>query len=445
LKFSVVIPALNEAGIICQRIAHVRSLRPDVEIVVADGGSTDNTLASAGEQNVLIATSEPGRGIQCNAGAAIASGDILVFLHADTELPEDAFVQLEEYFANDNVQIGTFKLSFDMDHWLLRLYCLPSELNLAFTRFGDQCIVVRKSFFLSLGGFPGWRLFEDLALTNRARKQTRIYRFPGKVRTSARRFIRNGIIRQQVLNIWYTLQYFMGVSPDELAGKYEDAMKRKNLGGVVVFSRFPHVGRVKSRLAKSLGAEKATEVYRLCAENIFRECERLCAEVCLYVFFDDEKDTERGARWAGPKFTSHAQAEGDLGQRLAHAFKITFNRGVQKVVLLASDVPDITSKVISDAIHALDSNDVVIGPCHDGGYYLIGMKKSNPELFDNISWSTEHVYKQTMAIIRKSGLQVCELPELIDIDTEEDLLRWLEGKTSPKNPALRSCVQKIYM
>jgi glycosyltransferase A (GT-A) superfamily protein (DUF2064 family) len=76
---------------------------------------------------------------------------------------------------------------------------------------------------------------------------------------------------------------------------------------------------------------------------------------------------------------------------------------------------------------------------------LIGMKKSNPELFDNISWSTEHVYKQTMAIIRKTGLQVCELPELIDIDTEEDLLRWLEGKTSPKNPALRSCVQKIYM
>jgi len=443
LKFSVVIPALNEAGIICQRIAHVRSLNPEVEIVVADGGSMDNTWAAASEQNVLISTSEPGRGIQCNAGAAIASGDILVFLHADTELPADAFVQLEEYFKNDNVQIGTFKLSFDMDHWLLRLYCLPCELNLAFTRFGDQCIVVRKSFFISLGGFPGWRLFEDLALTNRARKQTRIYRFPGRVRTSARRFISNGIIRQQVLNIWYTLQYFLGVSPDKLAGKYERAMTRRNSAGLVVFSRFPHVGRVKSRLAKSLGAERATEVYRLCAENIFRECEKLCSEAHLYVFFDNEKDTERGTSWAGPKFTSEAQVEGDLGQRLAHALKTTFNRDVRKVIVLASDVPDITSKVISDAIHSLDSNDIVIGPCYDGGYYLIGMKKLYPGLFDNISWGTERVYRQTMAIIRKSGLKVCELTELIDIDTGEDLHRWLEGKPSRKNPALRSYVQKV--
>ncbi|OGO19239.1 MAG: hypothetical protein A2144_02080 [Chloroflexi bacterium RBG_16_50_9] len=443
MKFSVIIPTLNEAAVIHQRIAHVRSLSPGAEIIVADGGSTDDTAAIARGQGIPVVSSEPGRGIQCNAGAVFACGDILVFLHADTELPSDAFTQLEEYFTKGKVLIGTFRLSFDVNHWSLRLCRWICDFDLAFTRFGDQCLVVRKSFFISAGGFPDWGLFEDLAFINRARRKTPIYRFPGRVRTSARRFLRRGILRQQFLNIWYIAQYFLGVSPDKLAREYERAAKKRNGVGLAVFARTPLVGRVKTRLAKSLGAEKATELYRLCAEHVFHECERLSSRAQLYVFFDGADKIEQGRSWAGPRFDSLVQSGGNLGQRLEHAVQTMFHRGTQRVVILASDVPDVSQGIIKDAIRALDKYDIVLGPCYDGGYYLIGMKSQHPELFASISWSTAHVYRETLAASRKSGLKVYELPRLIDIDTEEDLRLWLVQVPGWFHPAIQNFARDL--
>ena len=406
-------------------IAHVHSLNPEAEIVIVDGGDTDSIESIAHGPGVSFTNSEPGRGTQCNAGAAVASGDILVFLHADTELPVDSFKILEEYFSKNNVNIGTFKLSFDINHWLLRLYCLPCKLDLIFTRFGDQCIVVRRSFFESLGGFPNWKLYEDLALVNRARKQTRIFRFPGRVRTSARRFLRNGIIRQQLFNIWLTLLYFLGVSPDKLAFKYEHAVMKKKAADLIIFARFPQAGRVKSRLARSLGEKKAMELYRLCAEHTFDECRKLHTKTRLAVFLDNKEDIEPGMRWVGPWFDVFIQTGDNLGQRLAHALETRFSHGAQKVIVMASDTPGISKKVITSAIKSLDSHDIVIGPCYDGGYYLIGMKKTYPGLFTGINWSTDRVYRQTMDAIEKERLWVHELPKLIDIDTGEDLNKWV--------------------
>lgn len=442
MKYSVIIPTLNEAENIEDCIASVRALNPAAEIIVADGGSTDGTVEKVSASGVTVIVSSLGRGMQCNAGAATASGDILVFLHADTELPTGAFAQLDTFFADEKVQIGTFRLSFDVDHWLLKLYVLPCELDLPFTRFGDQCIVVRRSFFEASGGFPGWGLYEDLGFINRSRRQTRIHRFPGKVRTSARRFLRNGILRQQLLNIWYTAWYLLGTSPDKLAARYERAARRKNAVTLAVFARFPHRGKVKQRLARSLGHGKATSFYRLCAEHVFRQCEKMVSRARLCVFFDDDRDTVSGKRWAGPVFQSRSQVGGDLGRRLVHAFDSLFEEGARKAIILASDVPDITKEVLVRAVNALDDADVVIGPCFDGGYYLIGMKKTHTGLFDNISWSTPLVYKQTMEAIETSGLRVYELPRLMDIDTEADLERWLKGSSDGKRRALKRFIRR---
>jgi len=117
---------------------------------------------------------------------------------ADTTLPTDVFIELEEIFRNSTVKIGTFFVSFDVDHWLLYFFQLLSHLDPGLFRFGDQCIVMRRSFFESLQGFPEYRLFEDIGLIQKARKVTRIYRFPMKVTTSARRFRQHGVIRQQL-------------------------------------------------------------------------------------------------------------------------------------------------------------------------------------------------------------------------------------------------------
>lgn len=227
ISFSVIIPTLNEEEIIEKCIHNIRLINENVEIIIADGNSADATTRIAEKCGVRVCASEPSRGIQCNLGASIATGDILVFLHADTELPAIAFDQLSKYFQNSKIQTGTFRLSFDNNHWFLRLYSIPSRFECVLTRFGDQCIVVRKSFFNSIGGFPCWALFEDLGFIQKARKITRIYRFPAAVKTSARRFLKHGIFRQQLLNIWYIFLFFIGVEPDKLALLYERHNKAK--------------------------------------------------------------------------------------------------------------------------------------------------------------------------------------------------------------------------
>jgi len=155
-----------------------------------------------------------------NKGAALAHGDVLLFLHADSRLALNAFQILHRYFARPEVQVGTCRLRFDASHLFLRLYELGARLESVLTTFGDQCIVVRKSFFQKLGGFPDWPLFEDVAFLQAARQRTRIYKFPTPVVTSARRFLANGVVRQQVRNARLMMGYLLGEPIDQLARVY---------------------------------------------------------------------------------------------------------------------------------------------------------------------------------------------------------------------------------
>ncbi len=218
--FSVIIPALNEEKRIERCLRRVRELKPEAEIIVADGGSSDGTVSKAHACGARVVASPASRGMQCNAGAHAASGGIFLFLHADTLLPHDAFSILNEQFSRPEVQIGTFRLAFDRDNIILRAYASFTSHDSIFTRFGDQCIVVRKSFFYELGGFPDWPLFEDVHFLRTARRRTKIVSFPAEVITSARRFVRLGIVRNQILNAWIFAQYLCGVAPEKLAARY---------------------------------------------------------------------------------------------------------------------------------------------------------------------------------------------------------------------------------
>jgi len=219
--FSVIIPACNEQERIENTISSLRRLHPDAEIILSDGESTDETAQRAGRMSIPVVLSKRGRGIQCNAGARNASGEILLFLHADSLLPANAFPILEEYFRNPRVQIGTFRLQFDRSHWLLRAYAIFTRFDSLFTRYGDQCIVVRKSFFHALGGFPDWPLFEDVHFLRTARRRTKIVSFPAAVTTSARRFERLGILRTQWINICLFARFLLKTPPEELAKIYD--------------------------------------------------------------------------------------------------------------------------------------------------------------------------------------------------------------------------------
>jgi rSAM/selenodomain-associated transferase 2 len=218
---SIVIPTLDEEAAVAATLESVRRSVPDGEIVVADGGSRDRTVELARRHpGVRVVTADGGRGPQMNAGAAAAAGDALLFLHADTRLPPDAGRLVAEALAEPGVVGGSFVLAFDASHPLLWLSSLPSRLNLPWATYGDQAFFCRREAFERAGGFPPHPLFEDVALQSHIRKLGRCVKIRRPVITSARRFLRVGILRQQLLNLALLTAYHLGVSPVRLAGWY---------------------------------------------------------------------------------------------------------------------------------------------------------------------------------------------------------------------------------
>lgn len=221
LRISVIIPALNEEAAIAGCVAAVRALDPGVEVIVADGGSSDATAERAAAAGALVVAAPRGRGPQCNAGAALATGEVLLFLHADTALPARAFPILRELLADPAVAVAKFRLSFDTRHWLLDLAARLMWWDSLLTSYGDQGIVIRRALFDALGGFPDWPLFEDVRLFELARARTAVHVVPAAVVTSARRFLAHGVLPQLLHDLWLWLQYLAGVSPHAIARRYE--------------------------------------------------------------------------------------------------------------------------------------------------------------------------------------------------------------------------------
>jgi rSAM/selenodomain-associated transferase 2/rSAM/selenodomain-associated transferase 1 len=421
--FSVIIPALNEAENIGACLAGIRTAAPGVEVIVADGGSRDATAAIAEGLGATVVRTVSCRGRQCNRGAALASGEVLVFLHADTRLPEGAFEALDGIFRRRDVAAGTFRLAFDSGHWFLRLLCFLIRFDMGLFRFGDQGIVVRRSLFDELGGFPEWGLFEDMAFMRAARHRTRLRRFPLTVTTSARRFMRKGVFHQQLLNMYYAARYQMGAPPWKLAESYY-GRRGPEKTGLVDMLRLPRPGKVKTRLAGTLGDAAAAWFYHACAGHLLREAEKLPPDIVRHVYYAARKDGKEVRRWAGPRFLYRPQAGGDIGARLKAAFRDQSRLGLERVIAVATDVPDLTAADIERAAALLKEADLVIGPGRDGGYYLIGINGYYPALFEGIAWSTPAVCGQTLAAASRLGLRVASLRCLDDIDTGEDLRRW---------------------
>jgi rSAM/selenodomain-associated transferase 2 len=223
VNISVIIPTLNESSRIAQTLIRVRLAMPEAEIIVADGGSRDDTETIARSLGAHTVAAPRGRGRQLIAGAGRAHGEILLFLHADTLLPSNAAAVVDAAFADARTLIGTFQLSFDTDSRFLRLCGWLTRFDSVFTRFGDQAIVIRRGFYDQIGGFPAWPLFEDVELLSRARRETKIVSFPANVTTSARRFQQGGLVRQQIRNAWLLLRFLAGVPPHRLARDYPAA------------------------------------------------------------------------------------------------------------------------------------------------------------------------------------------------------------------------------
>ncbi|GBD89856.1 2-phospho-L-lactate guanylyltransferase [bacterium BMS3Abin04] len=204
----------------------------------------------------------------------------------------------------------------------------------------------------------------------------------------------------------------------------------KNKSALIIFVKFPEHGKVKTRLAETVGNEKALQFYSLCSHNVFNEVNKLSGNIDVYIFYSDKGDKHRIKGWITHDFKFKHQINSDLGNRMKSAFVSVLEKGYSKALIIGTDVPDMSVEVVNQAFTYLEKFDVVVGPSNDGGYYLLGMRKLIPELFSGIKWSTQEVYQKTIIKLLELGMNSKVLPVLVDVDTEDDLNSWLGNKNS---------------
>jgi rSAM/selenodomain-associated transferase 2 len=216
----VIIPALNEAANIAAAIDRAWKAGAH-EVIVVDGGSADGTLESAAAHNCLALSSARGRGVQQNTGARRAIGEVLLFLHADTWLAPGSAGQAITALHDDGVVAGAFRQRIEAAGVLYRLLERGNALRARCGRpYGDQGIFVRRDAFEQVGSFPEVPLLEDVLLTRQLRRLGRIVLLPGPLYVSARRWRRNGVLRQTLRNWRILAAAKRGVRPERLAGLY---------------------------------------------------------------------------------------------------------------------------------------------------------------------------------------------------------------------------------
>jgi rSAM/selenodomain-associated transferase 2 len=224
-KISIIIPVLNEAKIIETSLSPLQ-MNQDVEVIIVDGGSTDDTVKLVKKQGFKVITSSlPRRSYQMNLGAKEAQGKILLFLHADTILPENYLNSIENILAQPGTVAGAFRLQIDgkerafrlietMVNWRSRFFSLP---------YGDQAIFLKTSFFKEIGGFSSLPIMEDFDLIKRLQKLGKITLASSAVITSARRWQKLGIWKTTLINQLIIVGYYFRIFPQNLAKFYQQS------------------------------------------------------------------------------------------------------------------------------------------------------------------------------------------------------------------------------
>ncbi len=220
-KISIIIPVLNEAARIASVIKQIEKTE-EIEIIVVDGLSVDHTVEVASSLGVNVISTPKGRAIQMNTGAKIASGEILLFLHADTELPKGFVALVQDALNQPNVIAGAFELKIEGKHRGLRLIEKLVSLRSHFLQlpYGDQALFIKAETFNKFGGFPELPIMEDFEFINRLKRYGKIKILPVSVITSGRRWQQLGILKTTLINQVMILGYYLGISPEKLANFY---------------------------------------------------------------------------------------------------------------------------------------------------------------------------------------------------------------------------------
>jgi len=222
-RLSIIVPVLNEADHIVPALEALMPLRArGAELIVVDGGSTDDTVARATPLATFVIASPRSRAVQMNAGAAIASADVLIFLHADTRLPPDADRLVLDSLAQSRRAWGRFDVTIEGGHPLLPLVAASMNMRSRLTGIttGDQAMFMRREAFVAAGGFPEIALMEDITFARNLKRVSPPLNLRARVTTSGRRWEQRGVVRTIILMWRLRLSYFFGATPDALARRY---------------------------------------------------------------------------------------------------------------------------------------------------------------------------------------------------------------------------------
>ncbi|MDE2806614.1 MAG: TIGR04283 family arsenosugar biosynthesis glycosyltransferase [Gemmatimonadota bacterium] len=446
----VVIPALDEEEALPPLLQDLAGLAIDHRILVVDGGSWDGTVTAARTGGADVMRSRCGRAQQMNAGAAFLGTRWLLFLHADSRLDETALDSIARHVERDAREAAHFGLAIAHEHFYYRLIESGQRLRerLYGLVYGDQGLLIRRDRFAEVGGYPDEPIMEDVILNRRLRQTGQFVPLAGRLATSSRRYEEEGRIRAWLRNTRTIIRFLSGTDPSVLARGYRPRRMNSPAGlnatpdadpdrtMLLVFAKAPRPGTVKTRLARTVGERRATALYRRMGRLIVANVRPAPARMVVCY---DPPDAEAEIRhWLGrPVHRCWPQGSGDLGTRMSRMVERAFF-DADRVVVIGTDTPAVDAGTVARAVEALETADVVIGPARDGGYYLMGLRKPDPNLFAGIRWSTDSVLAETRKRTDRLGLSVTWLEMEDDVDTADDLtpevVRWLDSGKHQTTP-----------
>lgn len=426
MTLRIVIPVLNEGEGLAARLRALQPLRArGAELVVVDGGSTDSTWAIARALADRVLLAPRGRAAQMNAGAQGASSAALLFLHADTQLPPDADTLIAHALGTANW--GRFDVRLDSPQWALRMVAAMMNLRSRLTGMatGDQAMFVRTDTFVASGGFAPIALMEDIALSNRLLHCGPPACLRQRVTTSARRWQKFGVWRTMLLMWRLRAAYFWGTSPDILAQRYGYMPAPvSHTAAVAVMAKAPLPGFAKTRLIPLLGAAGAARAQRKFTLDTLHTAQSVAPQALTLWCAPHAQQRFFRALHKTAGVVCQVQSKGDLGNKMQAIVAQHFSgHASPPLLIMGTDCPLLSPGNLQQAAAALADHDVVLIPAEDGGYVLIGLRRSVPEVFENITWSTPQVLQQTRHQLRMAGAHWHELPVLWDIDEPADWQR----------------------
>jgi rSAM/selenodomain-associated transferase 2/rSAM/selenodomain-associated transferase 1 len=434
MSLSIVMPVLNEAAALPGRLAALQALRArGAELIVVDGGSQDGTPALAAPLADRVLQAPRGRASQLNAGADAARGEVLLFLHADTRLPDQADALIAAAVAR-GAPWGRFDVRIEGRHPLLGMVAtlMNARSRLSGIATGDQAMFVQRRLFQRLGGFAALPLMEDIELSARLRRVAEPACLRERVVTSGRRWDGHGFWRTVLLMWRLRAAHALGANAHTLAARY--AYRARAPAALAVMAKAPVPGLAKTRLAPLLGAVGAARAQRTLLLHTLRTLRHTSlGPLTLWCAPDDAARCFRALRQRCGVATA-AQPAGDLGARMAHAMQAHFAHSTLPWIVVGTDAPALTPALLQRVADALQTHDAAWLPAEDGGYVLLGLRRSCPAVFEGVEWGTPAVAAQTRERLQAAGLRAWEGPLQWDVDEPADWLRWRALSAAAASP-----------